>query len=60
MAFIRNFLPWYRETGDIAAKPQRGTRRCKIKGQDEELLQKLVKEQNDIDLRELQGSLLDG
>ena len=59
MAFIRNFLRRYRETGDIAAKPQRGTRRSKIKGKDEEFLQKLVKEQNDIDLRELQGSLLD-
>lgn len=59
MAFIHNFLPRYRETGDIAAKPQRGARRSKIKGKDEELLQKLGKEQNDIDLRELQGSLLD-
>ena len=59
LAFIRNFLRRYRETGDIAAKPQRGARRSKIKGKDEELLQKLVKDQNDIDLRELQGSLLD-
>ena len=52
-------MPRYRETEDIAAKPQRGVRRSKIKGKDEELLQKLVKEQNDIHLRELQGSLLD-
>ena len=59
MAFIRNFRRRYRETGDIAAKSQRGARRSKIKGQDEELLQKLVKEQNDIYLRELQRSLLD-
>lgn len=59
MAFIRNFLRRYRETGDIAAKWRRGDRRSKIKGKDQELLQKLVKEQNDIDLRELQGSLLD-
>ena len=59
MAFIRNFLRRYRETGDIEAKPQRGDRRSKIKGKDEGLLQKLVKEQNNIDLRELQGSLLD-
>jgi transposase len=59
LAFIRNFLRRYRETGDIAAKPRRGDRRSKIKGKDEELLQKLVKEQNDINLRELQGSLLD-
>jgi transposase len=59
LAFIHNFLPRYRETADIAAKPQRGARRSKIKGKDEELLQKLGKEQNDRDLRELQGSLLD-
>lgn len=59
MAFIHNFLRRYRETADIAAKPQRGARRSKIKGKDEELLQKIVKEQNDIDMRELQGSLLD-
>ena len=59
LAFIRNFRRRYRETGDIAAKPQRGVRRSKIKAQDEELLQKLVKEQNDIYLRELQRSLLD-
>jgi len=59
LAFIGNFLRRYRETGDIAAKPQRGARRSKIKGKNQELLQKLVKEQNDIDLRELQGSLLD-
>jgi transposase len=56
---MRNFLRRYRQTGDIAAKPQRGARRSKIKGKDEELLQKLVKEQNDIYLRELQRSLLD-
>ncbi|WP_333131796.1 hypothetical protein [Microcoleus sp. Pol11C3] len=31
----------------------------KIQGKDEELLQKLVTEQRDIYLRELQGSLLD-
>ncbi|WP_445173991.1 hypothetical protein [Microcoleus sp.] len=59
MAFIRNFLRQYRETGDIAAQPQRGVRRSKIKGKDEELLPKLVKDKNDIHLRELQGSLLD-
>ena len=59
MAFIRNFLRRYRETGDIAAKTQRGARRSKIKGKDEELLPKLVKDKNDIHLRELQGSLLD-
>jgi len=59
LAFIRNFLRRYRETGDIAAKSQRGARRSKIKGKDEELLQKLVKDKNDIHLRELQGSPLD-
>ena len=57
--FIRNFLHRYGETGDIAAKPQRGVRRSKIKGKDEELLPKLVKDKNDIHLREIQGSLLD-
>ena len=57
--FIRNFLRRYGETGDIAAKPQKGARRSKIKGKDEELLPKLVKDKNDIHLRELQSSLLD-
>jgi transposase len=42
LAFIRNFLRRYRETGDIAPKPQGGDRRSKIQGKDEELLQKLV------------------
>jgi transposase len=59
LAFIRNFLRRYRETGDIAPKPQGGDRRSKIQGKDEELLQKLVAGQNDIYLRELQDSLLD-
>ncbi len=59
LAFIRNFLRRYRETGDIAPKPQGGDRRSKIQGKDEELLQKLVAEQNDIYLRKLQGSILD-
>jgi transposase len=48
LAFIRNFLRRYRETGDIAAKPQRGARRSKIKRKDQELLQKLVNDKNDI------------
>lgn len=59
LAFIRNFLRRYRETGEIAPKQQGGERRSKIQGKDEELLQKLVREQNDIYLRELQSSLLD-
>lgn len=57
LAFIRNFLRRYRETGEIAAQPQGGDRRSLIKGKDKELLQKLVREQNDIYLRELQSSL---
>ena len=59
LAFIRNFLRRYRETGEIAPKQQGGDRRSKIQGKDEELLQKLVREQNDIYLRELQSSILD-
>jgi len=59
LAFIRNFLRRYRETGDIAPKPQGGDRRSKIQGKDEELLQKLVTEKSDIYLLELQDSLLD-
>lgn len=58
LAFIRNFLLRYRETGDIEAKRQRGERRFKIKGKHENFLQKLVREQNNIDLRKVQGSLL--
>ena len=40
LAFIRNFLRRYRETGEIAPKQQGGDRRSKIQGKDEELLQK--------------------
>ena len=58
LAFIRNFVLRYPETGDIEAKRQRGECRFKIKGKDEKLLQKLVREQNNIDLPTFQGSLL--
>jgi transposase len=56
-SFIRNFLRRYRETGEIAAKPQGGDRRSQIKGKEEEILQKLVAEKNDIYLKEIQDEL---
>jgi transposase len=57
LSFIRDLLRRYRETNEIAAKPQGGDRRSKIKGEDEELLKKIVAEQNDISLREIQEKL---
>ncbi len=57
LSFIRDFLRRYRETGKIAAKPQGGDRRSKIKGKDQELLKKIVAEQSDIYVREIQESL---
>ncbi|WP_373527777.1 transposase [Nostoc sp.] len=57
MSFIRDFLRRYRETGEIVAKPQGGDRRSKIKGKEQELLKKMVTEQCDIYLREVQEAL---
>lgn len=54
LSFIRDFLRRYRETGEIAARPQGGDRRSKLKGQKEELLKIMVTEQSDIYLREIQ------
>ena len=33
LSFVRDFLRRYRETNEIAARPQGGDRRCKIKGE---------------------------
>ena len=57
LSFVRDLLRRYRETNEIAAKPQGGDRRSKIKGKNEELLKTIVKEQNDIYLREIKETL---
>jgi transposase len=57
LSFVRDFLRRHRETGEIKAKPQGGDRRSKIKGKDQELLKKIVVEQSDIYLREIQESV---
>jgi transposase len=57
LSFIRDFLRRYRETNEIAAKPQGGDRRSKIKGKDEELVKTMVAGQNDIYIREIQEKL---
>jgi transposase len=54
LSFIRDLLRRYRETNEIAAKPQGGDRRSKLKGIDQELLKIIVTEQSDIYLREIQ------
>ena len=54
LSFIRDFLRRYRETKEIAAKPQGGDRRSKLKGKEQELLKTIVTERNDIYLREIQ------
>ena len=38
LSFIRDFLRRYRETGEIAAKPQGGDRRSKLNDIEQELL----------------------
>jgi transposase len=48
LSFVRDFLRRYRETNEIAARPQGGDRRCKIKGENEELVKAIIKKQNDI------------
>ncbi|MCL1493261.1 MAG: helix-turn-helix domain-containing protein [Pseudanabaena sp. Salubria-1] len=45
LSFVRDFLRRYRETNEIAAKPQGGDRRSKIKGKDEELVKTIVEAQ---------------
>jgi len=57
LSFIRDFLHRYRETGEIAARPQGGDRRSKLKGQKEELLKIMLTEQSDIYLREIQAAI---
>jgi len=57
LSFIRDFLRRYRATGEIAARPQGGDRRSKLKGQKEELLKIMVTEQSDIYLREIQAAI---
>ncbi|WP_103670933.1 IS630 transposase-related protein [Pseudanabaena sp. BC1403] len=59
LSFVRDLLRRYRETNEIAAKPQGGDRRSKIKGKNEELLKTIIKEQNDIYLREIKETLQD-
>jgi len=57
LSFIRDLLRRYRETKEIAAKPQGGDHRSKIRGEDQEKLRTIVTEQNDIYLREIQETL---
>ena len=47
----------YRETKEIAARPQGGDQRSKIKGKDEELVKAIIAEQNDIYLTEIKEKL---
>jgi len=55
LSFVRDLLRRYRETDEIAPKPQGGDRRSKVKGKAEELLKTMVRERNDIYLREIQA-----
>lgn len=59
LSFIRDFLRRYRETAEIAPKPQGGDRRSKVKGKDQEFLKIMVTEQSDIYLREIQEAMKD-
>ena len=57
LSFVRDFLRRYRETNEIAARPQGGDRRSKIKGENEELVKTIIEKQNDIYLREIKDNL---
>lgn len=54
LSFVRDMLRRYRETNEIAALPQGGDRRSKLKLDEQKLLKKMVKDKNDIYLREIQ------
>ncbi|MEH1914108.1 IS630 transposase-related protein [Nostoc sp.] len=54
LSFIRDFLRRYRETAEIAARPQGGDRRSKLNSIEQELLKVIVIKQSDIYLREIQ------
>jgi transposase len=56
-SLISKFLRRYEETNEIAARPQGGDRRSKIKGKDEEFLKVMVTKQSDIYLREIQEEM---
>jgi transposase len=57
LAFVRDLLKRYRETGDIAPRPQGGDRRSKLKGADQDLLREIVSRQNDLYLWEIQAEI---
>ena len=57
LSFLRDFLRRYRETGQIAARVQRGARRSKLKGKEQELLKIIVTEKSEIYLREIQEQI---
>jgi len=57
LSFVRDLLRRYRETHETTALPQGGDRRSKLKDTEQELLKQLVKEKNDLYLRELQMAM---
>lgn len=59
LTFVYNLLKRYRETGEIAPRPQGGDRRSKLKGENEHLLEELVKEKKDIYLGELKEKIFE-
>jgi transposase len=58
-SFVRDLLRQHRETGEIAAKPQGGDRRSKLKVQEKEVLKKIVTEKRDMYLHEIQSIVND-
>jgi transposase len=54
-SFVRNLLRKYRETGEVAAKPQGGDRRSKLTEQQQEMLKEIISEKSDICLHEIQS-----
>jgi transposase len=56
-SFIKNLLRQYQETGEITPKKQGGDQRSKLKEKEQELLKKIVEENNDIYLREIQSTI---
>jgi putative transposase len=53
LSFVRNLLRHYRQNGQIEAKRSGGYQQPTIKNEDLNIIQSLVKEKNDLLLREL-------
>jgi len=57
LSFIRDLVRKYKETGEITPSQQGGDHRSKLKDEEKRLLKNIIKEQNDIYLREIKDKI---